>query len=163
MTVTAPAPAAQRSTSVHADAWPAFTVHTDDDVVVAAVALTRLVTWCGTPSVHNSAAATPGTGGRSAATERASVVVARVLDVEWRSDLRMHVVIDADLRHCRPITGDTRVIGRRATVHLSSAVLRRGAAADDAFSTYLPSDVVVGDLIVIPCAGATLLHEVKLA
>ena len=93
----------------------------------------------------------------------ASVVIARVLAVEWRSDLRMHVTIDADLDGGRPILGQARVIGREATVHLSTATLEAPGAGDFAFAAQLPSDVVVGDLVVVPCLGATLLHDVKVS
>lgn len=146
---------------IAADAWPAFTVLAPDDVVVAGVALSRLVKWCGTPSVHNSGAALPGSGGLASATDKASVVVARVVSVEWRGDLRMHVTIDANLSGCRPTIGEARVIGRQATVHLSSTTLSGPIGASESLPARLPSDLVEGDLIVVPCLGATLLHEVK--
>jgi len=152
-----------RTVAVAADLWPALTTHTKDDVAVAAVALTRLVQWCGTPCVHTADASLPGTGGRPSDTELASVVVARVLAVQWRSDLRMHVTIDADLDGGRPILSQARVIGREATVHLSTATLEAPGAEDFAFAAQLPSDVVVGDLIAVPCLGVTLLHDVTVS
>jgi hypothetical protein len=164
MTAIQTRPAVRRAPTVATpDLWPAFTTHTGDDVIVAAVSLTRLVEWCGTPCVHTSDAAVAGTDGHPSETELASVVIARVLAVEWRSDLRMHVTIDADLDGGRPILSQARVIGRRATVHLSTATLEAPDAADFAFATQLPSDVVVGDLVVVPCLGVTLLHDVKVA
>ena len=146
------------------DLWPAFTTHTADDVAVGAVRLTRLVAWCDTPSVHTAHAVLPGTGGQPSDVESASVVVARVVAVEWRSDLRMHVLIDADLRGCTPFVAAARVIGRAATVHLSAATLSCAAAGQEAgIPLRLPSDVVVGDLVVVPCAGATYLRDVAVA
>jgi hypothetical protein len=164
MTTIQTRPSARRTPAVATvDLWPAFTTHTADDVIVAAVSLTRLVEWCGTPCVHTADAALPGSGGHPSETEMASVVIARVLAVEWRSDLRMHVTIDADLDGGRPILGQARVIGREATVHLSTATLEAPGAGDFAFAAQLPSDVVVGDLVVVPCLGATLLHDVKVS
>jgi len=143
------------------DLWPAFTTHTADDVAVGAVRLTRLVAWCDTPSVHTARAVLPGTGGEPSEVESTSVVVARVVAVEWRSDLLMHVLIDADLRGCTPFVAETRVIGRTATVHLSSATLGCTAVEQGAgLPLRLPSDLVVGDLVVVPCAGATYLRDV---
>ncbi|WP_411699484.1 hypothetical protein [Conyzicola sp.] len=156
---TRPQPRTTRPIDAHA--WPAFTEHTPDDVVVAAVALTRLVKWCGTPSVHNSGAR--DYAGEASATERASVVVTRVIAAEWRSDLRLHVTIDANMGGCRPTVAEARVIGRQATVHLSSASVSWAGAEGAALPAYLPSDLVAGDLIVVPCVGATLLHEVRTA
>jgi hypothetical protein len=151
----------RRPPTMTVDLWPAFTTFASDDVVVAAVSLTRLVEWCGTPCVHTADAALPGTHGLPSPTEMASIVIARVVAVQWRSDLRMHVTIDADLDGCRPILSEARVIGRQATVHRSTATLEAPGAEDFAFAAQLPSDVVLGDLIAVPCLGATLLHDVK--
>lgn len=143
------------------DLWPAFTTFASDDIVVAAVSLTRLVEWCGTPCVHTADAALPGSDGHPSGTEMASVVIARVVAVQWRSDLRMHVTIDADLDGCRPILSEARVIGRQPTVHRSTATLEAMGAEDFAFAAQLPSDVAVGDLVAVPCLGATLLHDIR--
>ena len=141
------------------DTWPAFTTHSPGDVVIAAVSLVRLVEWCGTPCVHTADAADPSTNGHPSDTELASVVIARVTSVELRSDLLLHVGIDADLAGCRPTGAAAVLIGRASTSAVASARLGSGRT----FATSLPADVVVGDLVVIPCEGVTTLHDVKLA
>ena len=141
--------------------WPAFTTHTDHDVIIAALSIERLVEWCGTPCVHTADAAVPGSGGRPSESELSSVVAARVVSAEWRSDLRLHVVIDADLSGCRAILEEARLVGRESTTGAASIVLECGLGASHGYSTYLPGDIAAGDLVVIPCLGVTLLHDIK--
>ena len=43
-----------RTKPLTTDSWPAFTTHSDDDVVIAALSIGRLVEWCGTPCVHTA-------------------------------------------------------------------------------------------------------------
>ena len=143
--------------------WPAFTTHTDDDVIIAALSINRLVEWCSTPCVHTADAAIPNSGGRPSESELSSVIAARVISVEWRSDLRLHVVIDADLSGCVPILEETRLLGRESTMSPASVVLESDTASRDGYATYLPGDIAAGDLVVIPCLGVTLLHDVKVS
>jgi hypothetical protein len=149
------------------DSWPAFTTHSDDDVVIAALSITRLVDWCGTPCVHTADAAIPGSEGRPSDSELSSVLVARVASVEWRSDLRLHVVIDADLAGCAPLLAEARLLGRASDTGPASVVLESvsgGAGSSgsaDGYATRLPGDLAAGDLVVIPCLGVTLLHDIK--
>jgi len=143
------------------DSWPAFTTHSDDDVVIAALSINRLVEWCGTPCVHTADAAIPGTGGRPSDSELSSVVVARVASVEWRSDLRLHVVIDADLAGCVPVLEEARLLGRASDTSPASVVLETGSGSREGYAAYLPGDLAAGDLVVVPCLGVTLLHDVK--
>ena len=156
-------PAATRSKTLTADLWPAFTTHTATDVVIAALSITRLVDWCGTPCVHTADAALPNTGGRPSDSELGSVVVARVLSVEWRSDLRLHVEIDADLSGCQPTLDEARLLGRETAVNPASVTLETAAGAAEGYATLLPGDIRPGDLVVVPCRGVTLLHGVKVA
>ena len=145
----------------HVDAWPAFTTLTSSDVVVAAVSLTRLVEWCGTPCVHTADAAAVDGGDRSAEAQSASVVVTRVLAVEWRSDLRLHVAIDADLSTSSPAMTESRIIGREAGPSMASVTLEAHGPTGLGFATELPALIAVGDLIAIPCRGIARLHDLK--
>ena len=154
--------ATRRAKAITTDMWPAFTTHTDHDVIIAALSIERLVEWCGTPCVHTADAAIPGSGGRPSESELSSVMAARVIAVEWRSDLRLHVAIDADLSGCRPILEEARLVGRESTSAPASIVLESVRGAADGYATSLPGDIAVGDLVVIPCLGVTLLHDIKL-
>lgn len=143
--------------------WPAFTTHTERDVIVAALSLARLVDWCGTPCVHTADAVVPGSDGRPSDSELASVLLTRVVSAEWRSDLRLHVAIDADLGGCRPYLEQARLIGRTSTAYAASVTLESDAPGTVGYATSLPADISAGDLIVIPCIGVTLLHDIKVA
>lgn len=150
-----------RTKPLATDSWPAFTTHSDDDVVIAALSIARLVEWCGTPCVHTADSAIPNSGGRPSESELSSVVAARVTSVEWRSDLRLHVVIDAELSGCLPIVEEARLLGRASVTSPVSVVLESRSAGRDGYATYLPGDIAAGDLVVVPCLGVTLLHDIK--
>ena len=166
MTVVPTIPSAASSTTAPTkpaptDHWPAFTNHTTSDVVIAAVSITRLVEWCGTPCVHTADAVVPNTGGRPSESELASVVIAQVLTVEWRSDLRLHVAIDANLDGCVPVLSQARLMGRESHGRAAAVILEAHADAVDGHAVSLPADIAPGDLVVMPCAGVTLLHNIK--
>ncbi|TBN58359.1 hypothetical protein EYE40_13690 [Glaciihabitans arcticus] len=143
------------------EAWPAHTVITEDDVIIAAVSLVRLAEICGTPCVHNDEAHPAHPHSEPSKGELASVVVAEVQSAEWRSDLRLHVTINADLSGCSTDLTETRLIGRRSGAYRASVVLECATPGAFGFATDLPADVSRGDLIVVPCQGISLLHTVK--
>jgi len=143
------------------DMWPAFTTHSDSDVVIAAVSLTRLVGWCGTPCVHTADAVIPNSGGRPSESDLASVVIARVISVEWRSDLGLHAVIDADLAGCQPLLAQARLMGRTSARTSTVVILKSERSAPEGYAALLPADLAAGDLIVVPCTGVSVLHAVK--
>ena len=128
---------------------------------MTSIQMSRLVKWCGTPCVHTADAAMPHSDGRPSECDLSSVVVARVISVQWRSDLRLHVVIDADLSGCRPIVEEARLLGRASITSPASVVLESNSARRDGYATYLPGDIAAGDLVVVPCLGATVLHDIK--
>ena len=141
--------------------WPAHTTHTSTDVIVAAISITRLVDWCGTPCVH-SAEADAHFGARSASDgDMDSVVVTRVLAIEWRSDLRLHVTIDADLSRSRPTMDECRIIGHDVDGAVASVTLEAHGADGLGFAAELPAKIAVGDLIAIPCRGVSRLHDLR--
>ena len=150
-----------RTTTLATDSWPAFTTHSADDVIVAALSISRLVDWCGTPCVHTADAVAPGSCGRPSETELASVLAARVVSARWSGDLRLHVVIDAELDGCRPVVEEARLVGRASTAAAASVVLESGRTRPAGYAAFLPGDIAAGDLVVIPCLGVTLLHDVK--
>ena len=153
--------ATRRPRALTADLWPAITTHTLDDVIIAALSMSRLVEWCGTPCVHTADAAMPHTGGRPSDSELSSVVVARVISAQWRSDLRLHVVIDANRSGCRPIVEEARLLGRASIASPASVVLESSCARRDGYAAHLPGDIAAGDLVVVPCLGVTVLHDIK--
>lgn len=152
---------ARRVAPLTTEAWPAFTTHTDRDVIVAALSLSRLVDWCSTPCVHTADAVVPGSDGRPSESELASVLLTRVTSAEWRSDLRLHVAIDADLGGCLPFLEHARLIGRTSTAYQASVTLESAATEIVGYATSLPADIAAGDLVAIPCIGVTLLHDIK--
>jgi hypothetical protein len=144
------------------DLWPEFVTTSTTDVTIAGVSLLRLVDWCGTPCVHTAAAVVPGTGGRPSETELASVVVSRVLAVDRNGNDSLDVWIDAEVGSCGAILSEARLIGRASTAHDSDARLRSTTgefAIQGAIE--IGDDVRAGDLLAIPCRGATRLHEVS--
>lgn len=142
------------------DRWPEFTVVSTTDVTIAGVSLLRLVDWCSTPCVHTAAAVLPGTNGRPSETELASVVVTRITAVLPGSGGEQQVRIDAELDGCRPVLTECRLIGRASTAHTRPVALQ-SASTGSAHPVSLPADLRVGDLVVVPCSGATSLHSVR--
>jgi len=144
------------------DRWPEFTTVTPDDISVAGVSLTRLVDWCSTPCVHTAAAVIPGTHGRPSETELASVVVTRVTTVSASPDGIRQVELDAVISGCNATAREIRLIGRASTSHRRTASLISAAPLGRAeIVVELPADLRAGDLLAIPCAGVTCLHDVR--
>ncbi|WP_213814810.1 hypothetical protein [Glaciihabitans sp. dw_435] len=163
MTLTHILPSLRRSLPdpMNRDRWPEFTVVSTTDVTVAGVSMLRLVDWCSTPCVHTAAAVIAGTHGRPSDTELASVVVVRVVAV-GRSDMGgLTMAVDGELRRCHPVWGEIRLIGRASTAHDVPVTLGVSGADSEARDVTLPSDVRVGDLLAVPCPGATTLHDVR--
>ncbi|MDQ1606592.1 MAG: hypothetical protein QOJ18_959 [Microbacteriaceae bacterium] len=150
------------------DLWPEFTTTSTVDVTIAGVSLLRLVDWCGTPCVHTAAAVTPRAGGRvdprASDEDATSVIVAKVIAVEPHDDA-IDVWIDADLSGCNAFPSETRMIGRVSTAHDTVIHLRSGSGNPSrggacSVPIELGSDIHFGDLLAIPCAGTTCLHEI---
>ncbi|MET0990338.1 MAG: hypothetical protein ABWY54_06810 [Glaciihabitans sp.] len=89
-------------------------------------------------------------------------MIAGVVTAKLLGDLRLRVTVDADLSGCRPALGDARLVGREAAAESTPAVIVvPGAAAGD-LHCELPADLRAGDLLVIPCSGVTVLHNITL-
>jgi hypothetical protein len=162
MTLTSIIPSLRRSIPdpFTRDNWPEFTTTSVSDVTVAGVSLVRLVDWCGTPCVHTAAAVIPGMNGRPSPTALASVIVTSVVSVEPLATGALAIRLDARLVDCTPVLTEARLIGRTSTAH--SAVLH--LVEDElgqAREISLCRDIRIGDLIAIPCIGATSLHDVR--
>jgi hypothetical protein len=177
MTLTHIIPSLRRTIAspLRRDIWPEFTTTSTVDVTIAGVSLLRLVDWCGTPCVHTAAAVTPRAGGRvdprADDPSTASVIVAKVLAVNPHGDDAIDVWIDADLGGCNAFPAETRMIGRASTAHDTVIHLRSGGrnasgsgdssgSEDCSVPIELGSDIHFGDLLAIPCAGTTCLHEI---
>ncbi|MFT2817605.1 hypothetical protein [Leifsonia sp. A12D58] len=170
MTLTRILPSLRRSIPdpLDLDAWPELSHATTTDVFVSGVSLLRVADLCGTPSVHTAAAVIPCSGGRPSSTERASVIVARVTSVMPAADGALRVSLDARLAGLQLEFAQTRLIGRASTakvaqIHLAGAGMRAGAGEEHTVSgtVTLPADIVVGDLLAIPCRRALAMLEVN--
>ncbi|MDQ1575026.1 MAG: hypothetical protein QOH55_176 [Microbacteriaceae bacterium] len=164
MTLTRIIPSLRRSIPdpLSRDRWPEFTEVSTTDVSIAGVSLLGLVDLCGTPCVHTAAAVIPGSGGRPSKTELASVVVAQVVALERRKDGGVDAWLDAELDGCRPIVSEARMIGRASTAHVVCTTLRPNPCGGKAGTEAdLPSDLRIGDLIVVPCIGVEALRDVR--
>lgn len=162
MTLTALMPSLRRTLPdpIEIDRWPEFTTVSPTDVTIAGVSLVRLVDWCSTPCVHTAAAVIPGTHGRPSDSAVTSVVITRVLAVSRPAQSDLVVLVDAELCGCRIIASEMRLIGRASTAHRADAVITSGSL-DAEIASSVPADIRVGDLLVVPCVGATCLREVR--
>ncbi len=143
------------------DRWPEFTTTSVDDVTTAGVSMVRLVDWCGSPAIHTAAAVIPFSGGKPSEDELVSIVVTRVIAVDRPDERTQDVWVDADLRDCRPVVGQARLIGRSSTAHDTLTRLHPADARfNEASLPHLPADVHPGDLIVFPCEGTVRLDQV---
>lgn len=169
MTLTSILPTLRRSipSPFARDAWPARTLPTCDDVVVAGVSVARYVALCGTPAVMTAPAVIPLSGGMPSPTESATVLAVRVAALaggraagDVAGDLPS-LVLAASLGDAHPVWGEARLLGR-----ISGAPDRR-FALDDAngrlpgVAVMLPGDVTGGDLIAVPCRGALSVGDVR--
>ena len=130
--------------------WPEWTQPTTTDLIVSGVSMLRLVEICDTPCVHVAAAVVPGTHGRPSDRDSASVIVARVVGLGHDGRL----ALDADLRAVPACLDELRLIGRASTRR------SRPFALGDAVVS-LPADLAVGDLLVVPCAGAVCCRQLR--
>ncbi|WP_375401194.1 hypothetical protein [uncultured Amnibacterium sp.] len=149
MTLTQLIPSLRRSIADPLDTrkWPAHTVTSIDDVVVAGVSLDCLVDWCGTPCVHT--------------TDTGCVIVTRVETVEIDAEGRVDVWVDAELAHCDATWQEARMIGRVSTAHAVSTHLR--PASEPQRTVFLPADLRQGDLIAIPSAMIIAVRDLRRA
>ncbi len=122
-----------------------------------------LVDWAGTPCVHNCDPA-PVPPQPLGDWRVGSLIVTRVLAVTLSTEGAVHVTIDAELGGCRPIFTEARLIGRAS--ECSRFEMLVGGPLPDALSYVvrnLPADIAVGDLILFPCVGITVLHDIRIS
>jgi hypothetical protein len=133
--------------------WPDHTLATTVDLLVGGVSMVQLAHLCGTPCVHTGDHLVQAVAGRASAHSDRTVVLARVVAVESSA-----VRLDADLPAGDVLWREARVLGRVSTAHASEFRLVDSVLG----AAMLPADLVVGDLLAIPCAGLvthrTLVH-----
>ncbi|WEO77419.1 hypothetical protein BJQ94_19040 [Cryobacterium sp. SO2] len=142
------------------DSWPEGTVHTADDLIINGLSLVR-ASHDRTPAVRIGAAPDAAERHGTSPERFITILLTRVEETGFTDSHRRRVVwVDAELDHCRPNVSAARVVGRRSGAHLKRMQLRP-RPQDDMQWVWLPADVVVGDLIAVPCDGALPLSDVR--
>jgi hypothetical protein len=144
--------------------WPAHTVTTTDDVLVAAVSMVRLAGLAGTPCVHTSDQAPPRYRPRGWTPREMSVAVASVVQVRRPRPDVVLLELDAVLPHCA-VLDQVRLIGRVSTAPAmrASVVSACDGSTEGPFHRLpapVPSDVRAGDLLCFPCVVAIRHRDV---
>lgn len=143
------------------DVWPEHTLLTVTDAVVDGQSLTALARRDGTPCLRIGLAKNT----RLNQPTKPHLVTALVTTVEHvihdeRGRIR-EVWVDAELDGCHPRLDAARRIGRHSG-RLGRITLRPGTpTAVGCGTSRLPLDTRAGDLIAIPCEGATALYDVQ--
>lgn len=138
-----------------ADAWPAHTHATLDDVVMAGVSLLRIVELCATPCVHTGPAVIAWSGGMASPIESTTVVVTTVA-ATGADGIRL----DAVFHGHAPWWPEARLLGRVSHARERSVPVL-GADGAGTGLVRLPEDVRPGDLIAVPCPGAIGVGDVR--
>lgn len=166
MTLTALIPTVRASIPepLHSRQWPARTVATTDDVLVAAVSMHRLATIAGTPCVHTAEQAPPPFRPPRWQPRDVTVAVASVLGVRRPRPGMVLLELDAALPACA-VLDEIRLIGRVSTAPMSRTSVLTPCldGAEGPFRPLpapLPNDVRVGDLLCFPCAAALRHRDV---
>lgn len=143
------------------DAWPARTVPTLDDVVMAGVSILRFVDLCGTPCATTGSAILPLSGGIASTTESTTVVTTAVVAVDHAGTTPV-LLFDAVLTGVAPCWAEARLIGRISSRHDRRYGVR-DAAGDDlcGVAIVLPEDLAAGDLVTVPVPGAHTVGELR--
>lgn len=144
--------------------WPAHTSVTCDDVVVAAVSMSRLAALAGTPCVHTAEQAPPRHRPRGWTPHEVSVAVAGVVRVRRPRPGVVLLELDATLPPCA-VLDQVRLIGRVSTAAAirTHVVAPAAGTAEGPFHRLpapLPADVREGDLLCFPCVAAIRHRDV---
>lgn len=176
MTLTTLLPTLRRSIPdpLNIDRWPELTSATTTDVIVSGVSMLRLVDICGTPCVHTAAAVIPRTGGRPSENLGATTVVLTVTAVQLDAAGVQRITLDGSLCRVQPVWSEARLIGRASTARaIATSVVQvpgpwdtshqhgtRDQHGDVSLPTGMPGDLVVGDLVIVPCPGIFALRDI---
>ncbi|MFL0565151.1 hypothetical protein ACH0CG_05310 [Microbacterium sp. 179-I 1D1 NHS] len=168
MTLTTVLPSLRRSIPdpIERRAWPEHTVAEVRDVTVAGVSLTRLAQLEGTPCVMTGDLAHPHTqdARRRGIGMDVTVLVFRVTLRVDSQDARRLALVDC-ATHDLPIQWEhCRLIGRASTAKTAMVDIVPGDVGAPAWpyiQASLPTDLVEGDLLAVPCTGALALRDVK--
>ncbi|QDW64267.1 hypothetical protein [Oerskovia sp. KBS0722] len=139
-------------------AWPAGTLLTADDVLVAGTSLAELARTVGTPALLAGATSGTGTGAPS---RRSLVVVVQVDAVIPPMHRPREVWIDAELEGCAPVLSAVRVLGRACAGHSHRYRIRPDRSESLAELVRLPADLHRHDLLAIPCTSRVALEDIR--
>ncbi len=149
-------------TGRRAELWPADAFIGATDISIGGHPLSDLARSDGTPLIRIGVAveAWPIP---SAPPHLVTALVTTVEDVVSDEHGRIRELwVDAELDGCRPHLAEARLIGRRGSGRFADVAVRPGTpTAVDGDSAHLPVDVRPGDLLAIPCEGATALFDVR--
>ncbi|TFD27029.1 hypothetical protein [Cryobacterium cryoconiti] len=142
------------------ECWPEGTVQTADDLIINGVSLVR-TSRDETPTVRIGPAENLWAGHLTSPQRFITVLLTRVEETGY-TDSHRHLVVwvDAELDHCRPILSAARVLGRTSSTHTKRMQLRP-RSKDDMQWLRLPADIVVSDLLAVPCKGPVPLSAVR--
>lgn len=138
--------------------WPVHTTPTTTDVVVGGISLMRLFEVGGSPAVLTGDLPVAGAG-----TDVTVLLFRITLRVDSQEGKRIALTdcsfegVDAAWKECR-------LIGRASTARATTIELIPGEEGDAAWPhpvATLPADLREGDAVVVPCAGAVTLRNVR--
>lgn len=143
------------------ECWPEGTVHTSDDVIINGTSLAYSAHAEQTPAVRIGAAGVPWPKYSRSLERFITVVLTRVEQMQYSTQTRKpEIWVDAELERCRPILSAARLIGRESTRTRKRMRLQPHSSVRPAW-VWLPGDIVVSDLIVVPCDGTLPLSDVR--
>lgn len=140
--------------------WPEGTIHSDADVILERSSLVHAAAAGRTPLVRIGVA---GGWDRALGTQHhfVTIVLTRVEYVDRaRDDGRVVIWVDAQLDRCHPNLAAARLIGRDHAARRRRMSVRPTAASELGWAR-LPVDIVIGDLLAVPCDGAIPLSDAR--
>ena len=138
--------------------WPVHTAPTTTDVVVGGISLMRLLEISGSPAVLTGDLPLP-----SAGTDVTVLLFRITLRVDTQEGKRI-ALTDCFFDGIDAVWEECRLIGRTSTARATTIELIPGEENDAAWPhpiATLPADLRAGDVVVVPCAGAVTLHDVR--
>ncbi|WP_147440951.1 hypothetical protein [Mycetocola zhadangensis] len=144
-----------------AQLWPAGAVHTDTDVILNGAFLTHAALVEPTPLVRIGEASAAWPAQTRSPQRFITVLLTRVVRIDTvPHSSRLDVWVDARFDKCRPNFAAARLVGR-VSAHRHPRMLLHPVSGDSRGLVRLPHDLTTGDLIAVPCEGATPLFDVR--
>ncbi|AWB85642.1 hypothetical protein [Mycetocola zhujimingii] len=140
--------------------WPDGTVHSATDVIIDRSSLMDAAFAAPTPLVRIGAAG--GWAPSSRTPQRfVTVLLTRVEQVDLTyGNRRLAIRVDACLERCRPNFDAARLLGRHTSARRRKVSVHSVTSAEIGYGR-LPVDIVVGDLLALPCDGALPLSYAR--